>query len=513
MSTPNPTQPTLHIQSLGVISQFANEPGVTADQVKNLTDAITASPELVNQFNNAVSQGHLKAIKPLANPNAGGEYHPNSQEMHMPLGGLTTPTVPGGPGYNQGEITFVLGHELQHGFNRTATAQAYSNFETALKTQAQQKTGVRDYTDEIDTLIKSNRRDEAGAEIAGFNAIVSAAKVKNPNATLGDIYEMQPGRLADFIDRTGGSPSYTYTLKPNLTQNPDMTLTANTANLEAMGKNYFDKAAAASKLGHHGNSDYTNYYGAYAIGRAAIFERHYNPTPAGQVEKPLTLDMKSLKLDEKLVEENGINLGTNTARMPYSDIGQTPAKQGHFDHTSTTHTHVPIAAHTYEEVLRQAGMLRPESPALNGHEQQVTPRDPRDPDHPQHGKQQSVRGLISDLYQRHGQSLSEEQLDSATACVMRDAQKTGLKGVGALYFSENYDTRQPNYNGNLIALERVPREAHDRVSATPIEDTRQFKPEQAYQQYEQAVQQQQQLQQVQQQNPQPEPPTQRGPSM
>ena len=83
MSTPNPTTPSLNSKSQSVITAFGKEPNVTADQVKNLTDAITASPELVNQFNRAFSQGHLKAIKPLANANAGGEYHRGINEVHM----------------------------------------------------------------------------------------------------------------------------------------------------------------------------------------------------------------------------------------------------------------------------------------------------------------------------------------------------------------------------------------------------------------------------------------------
>lgn len=136
---------------------------------------------------------------------------------------------------------------------------------------------------------------------------------------------------------------------------------------------------------------------------------------------------------------------------------------------------------------------------LDSHQQRLAPRDPRDPEHPEYGKQQSIRQMISELYQHHGQPLSKEQLDAATAGVMRDAQKANLKNVGDLRFSENYATGEPNYKGNLIALERSPRQPQDRISATAIEEIKQGNPDRIYRQYEHERQQQEMQRVVQQQ--------------
>jgi hypothetical protein len=334
--------PTLSTQAQTIITTFGQQPGVAQDQVNNLQSIINNSPALIDQVNNAVAQGHLTQIVPLTNPNAGGEYDGQNKAMRLPLASLSTPAV--GP-FQAGNPAFVLGHELQHGFNHAATKQAYQDFRQEITQKAQETTFPHDYTAATSKLIAANRRDEAGSEIAGWNAVVGMVKNSNPNATLKDVYDTSPFRMSDFIDRGGTAPNYTYAMKPNLTLNADMSLTASPVNIEAMGKNYFDKPAVSpGGLGHHGNSDYANYYGAYAIGQAAQMERHYNPLQAGVTPQPIALNLTQLRLNEPLLEQNGINLGTNQQPMPYINTGVTPASQGHFNHTATTHTHVPIAA-------------------------------------------------------------------------------------------------------------------------------------------------------------------------
>ena len=62
-----------------------------------------------------------------------------------------------------------------------------------------------------------------------------------------------------------------------------------------------------------------------------------NPALAGKLQ----LDMRGLKLDEKLLEQNGIWLGAPAARCPYQDT-RAPHVAEHFDHTADSHQHVPI---------------------------------------------------------------------------------------------------------------------------------------------------------------------------
>jgi hypothetical protein len=150
--------------------------------------------------------------------------------------------------------------------------------------------------------------------------------------------------MADFITENSASVPPTYTLKHNLTLNPDLTLSPTAANVEGMGKNYFDHSPERAHLGFRGNSDYASYYGAYAVGLIGQLERQYHPPQPGVEPPRVTLDMRSLHLSERLMEENGINLGANTQPLPYMDRSTTPTTLHHFDHTVATHTFVPVQA-------------------------------------------------------------------------------------------------------------------------------------------------------------------------
>jgi len=461
--------PTLSPQAQAMVIAFGHQPGVTPDQANNLQAVINASPVLIDQVNNAVAAGHLQQFAPLTHANAGGEYDGQSKAMRLPLAMLTTPS-PGQPPFNAGEPTFVLGHELQHGFNHAATTQAYQTFFNEARQKAHEPAGPRDYTAATANLVAANRRDEAGAEIAGWNAVVDRVKGTNPHPTLQDIYDAEPGRMADFIDQSLSGAPYTYTLRSNLTLNPDLTLSASAANLEAMGQNYFDKAPANTKLGHHGNSDYANYYGAYAVGVVADLERHYNPPQRGVASPQMALDLSQLRLTEKLMEENGINLGTNTQPMPYFDSSTTPPTAGLFQHTQTTHQHtIPIAAQALEverTALRQQGTTLQRS-------------DPSQADHPDHALYQQIRSGVEKLQPHPGRNDDPASEGRMTASLLVLAKQSGLERVDHVVLSEQRGDLQKDENVFLVqgqqadpAHARTMMKTNDAVSAPEVDSYR-----------------------------------------
>ncbi|MGO4775003.1 hypothetical protein AB4084_05695, partial [Lysobacter sp. 2RAB21] len=120
-----------------LLDDFGKQPGVSANAVKNLTDTIKGSPALTDQLNGAVAAGHLKSFKALTDPNMGGAYNGGTQTMSLPVAGLDA-------GFNKGEITFVLGHEVQHGFNRAARDAVRSTFYTEAQALAKNPAAVHD---------------------------------------------------------------------------------------------------------------------------------------------------------------------------------------------------------------------------------------------------------------------------------------------------------------------------------------------------------------------------------
>ncbi|MGO4701278.1 XVIPCD domain-containing protein [Dyella sp. 2RAB6] len=405
----------LSTEAQAVVDAFGHQTGVTSQQLQNLQNTLNGSPALTQEVNDAVAQGHLQRIVPLTNPHAGGEYSPQDKEMRLPLTMLDSPAH---GAYKPGEATFVLGHELQHGFNAAEKAQASTRFGQELTAVAQSPDHQHDYTAPIGNLIAASRRDEAGAEISGWNAIVSAAQKDATDhhraaPTLQDIYKEQPFRMKDFIDVDRSHVPPTYSMKPNLEVDAHLHMATSAKNLEGMGQNYFDRAGG---LGHNGNSTYANYYGASAISDAVRFERAYNPPQPGVPAHEMRVDMANLHLSPRIVAENGINLGSNTAPAPYIDRSSGTSVDAQFRHSAGTHTYQPIA------------------PLPSTGEPGVTRLDQAA--HPDHGLYRQTLDAVHRLDVQHGRE-SDVSSNNLAAAVTVQARRDGLNKIDHVVLSED----------------------------------------------------------------------------
>ena len=440
----------LNPQAQVLLAQFGHDPGVTPDQIANLQAVIGSSPPLTAQVNAAVAAGHLKKFELLpAGTPAGGEYHPETQTIRLPPAMLTTPQ---GTSIDMAEPVFVLGHELQHGFNRLATKVANEILIKELEAEARTPAAMHDYTAAIGRRVAQNRRDEAGAEVSGWNALVGQLKNGNPNLALGDIYEKNSYRMADFIEKNGAVVPPTYTLKPNLKLNPDMSMAPTPANIEAMGVNYFDKAAKAFGgsvgLGHLGHSDYVNYYGTSAISAAAQVDTR-DARPYNGVQPKMVIDMQQLGLDESLLEENGLFIGRgNPQPKAYYDSSHAPHARHHFDHTYTTHAYVPIAPGADAIPIGRA----------------PTPDDPR---HPDHALLEQIRSGVRELDREAGRSYDDtsERISRSLLARCKDQDRAQvLTRVDHVVLGTNGE--------NIFAVQgRMDDPAHSRVHVPVVQAT------------------------------------------
>lgn len=338
--------------------------GLTADQRTNFNNAVQNSPALVTQINAAVASGDLRGFSLLpAGTNAGGQYDPVGRTMQLPASIMTSPAAPAR--YDAGELTFVMGHEIQHAINRPTQEAATNTLAQDVTRIAQTPQAVHDYTQPLANRLAANRQDEATAHIAGFNATVSMVRSGNgnQNPSLEDIYRANPARMQDFIAVTPGNPS-TYALRAGLTLNADMTMTPNAANTEAMGQHFFDKPAASTRIGPNGDSNYQNYYATAWVGYAAQVERAYAPVHAANgITTQMHLNMNTLGINEPQLERNGLDLGGAGVRQPFHDTSTNPPTQGNFDHTAGTNRHVPIPTPDVPPTARAAEAPIPGSPS------------------------------------------------------------------------------------------------------------------------------------------------------
>ncbi|MCC4604419.1 XVIPCD domain-containing protein [Xanthomonas campestris] len=338
---------------------------VDQDMVRNLQSTLNGSPVLAAQIKQAVSQGHVQHISLLGNSMAAGAtYDGNTVQqdgtpkgINLPPLGLQTKTAANPQGrYDAQDMTFVLGHEIQHGFNDATKDRATQAFMQGIGAQARAPGPLHDYTDELRAYIQSGREDEAKAEIAGWNALLSREHQSNPNITLAGMGSIRNTRIYDFV--TPNTPSSPSSPLPGLTFNQDGSLSQTPANIAAMGQHYFDRPSALHAqpnqrpvhLGEHKpnpTADYTNFYGTWALEQIIAAEDQAKVRYQG-AKPQIAIDMAALGLKEDLIEMEGLNLGANKAPRSYLDTSQTPAARGHFHHTQDgsqghDHQYVPIA--------------------------------------------------------------------------------------------------------------------------------------------------------------------------
>ena len=372
--------------------------GPASPSYRNLRSAIESSPVLQQQMEAAVARGDLKhfAFMPQ-NEHAGASYNPQTQTINLKQLNLADPN-------QQHLLTFLIGHELQHGLNRQQTAAQKQQFVQQATQVLQSGQQVHNYAPVFRQMLAVNRRDEASSHIAGWNAFVSRVKHDNPQATLAQVVgiagEKGVGYVADFIQAKQVDGQIQFSAKPGFTLNTDLSITANAQNIEAAGKHYFDKTPTQARIGARGNSDYSNFYAADLVSYVCQLES-LNPSLAGK----LTLDMRGEGLKESLLEQDGISLGNNPppgTRCTYYDT-RSPDTARHFDHTISTHRYVPIQS------LPEPTVLTKDDPALTQPSRRELSAQERQWD-------QTMEKLITPKLE--GQGYSAEQIENIKAASM-----------------------------------------------------------------------------------------------
>ena len=342
--------------------RFAHKPGVTADMHDNLEKSINGSPVLVDQFKDAVrdeSQRHLRSFNLHTRVGAGGSYDPNERSMKLTPASLTLGT------FDQHNMAFVLGHEMEHGFNRERLERSKDAYIASLRTIAGDNNPINDYTAPAMRRLQAHRVDEAESHIAGWNAMLSYEQQRsgNQNVTLLDMWNnADKSRVADFaeLDATGNIKLDTNGNaigKSGLSFNADNSITPSTGpngNVAKMGEYFFDQppvgtpgklAIDTMNIGPYRHSDYPNHYGAVVVGLAIWAEREISAPKHGNASQ-MRLSMQQLKFNEVLLEENGLTIGSGgTASQRYRDTSMTPPTISRFDHTydgPNKNQHVPV---------------------------------------------------------------------------------------------------------------------------------------------------------------------------
>lgn len=360
---------------------------VSQDMVDNLQATLNGSPALVAQLRQASAGRAPTQAAPMrgfeslpGTVHAGGTYNADTGALALPPAVLHRPSAAfQSDAHARTDLMFVLGHELQHGLNAAAKQAERSRFIEDIAQIARGGGPAHDYTVPLLRYQEAARRDEAKAQIAGWNATLSELQQNLAGANLAEMFDLAnretnkgTQRINDFVvrDETSGQ----VTSRPGLAFEHDGSLRMTEANIAAVARQYFDKSPEQTRIGHHGDSDYPNYYGADAV-TVVIYTHRQLARQADGSTPPIQLDMDQLRLREVLLERNGLAFPPGSTPLPtgadtdvrqaYLDIGQDPPVAGHFDFTRTPegtphrHQHRPIPAP--EQAGAASGVSQPET--------------------------------------------------------------------------------------------------------------------------------------------------------
>ena len=187
---------------------------------RNLRDLIERSPSLKSDLQQSIADGNLKEIRIFESNanNTGAEYSRKRQSIQIPESDLLQYRT--SRHYDE-EMIFKLGHEMRHAMDRANATRGNDRFNNEVWRISESAGTRHDYTTVVADFIDENRQRESYAHIGGFNAISSMARMQNPDATLKDIYEAYPARMADFIE-VAGVRGKSFSLKEGLTLDANM---------------------------------------------------------------------------------------------------------------------------------------------------------------------------------------------------------------------------------------------------------------------------------------------------
>lgn len=328
---------------------------VSQEMVGNLQRALGASPALLHQVALAAGakpEPHLENFSILPEGQGmGAAYDGDAKAVLIPANRLQARSESNLQGFDQVAMVYTLAHETQHAFNHERKQLAWREFHAEVRQIARDHNPVNDYTRPVAKILQASRTDEAEGEIAGWNAVLSMKQQADPSAGLEEMRRTPGSRAYLFITQDPRSGALIG--KSGLSFNDDASVAASPQNIEAMGKNYFDRDSRRDRpdsgelvgLGPNKESNYPNYYARNAIEQLITIDRKHARTVGG-IEPQMHLNMEALGLEERLIERLGLQISPRPQeRQPYYDTSQSPPALRHFDHTKTgpsLNQHVPI---------------------------------------------------------------------------------------------------------------------------------------------------------------------------
>jgi hypothetical protein len=295
-----------------VIDEFASQKNLPPNALKNVEEAIDSSIYLENRMIESIRSGNLKHIALTPNAHEGGHF--NDETGTLALNRSVFLPVQQGEGHSVvvDRIVSVMGHEIGHSgqseWRNLELKEFRGAISSAVWTEREPPNNHMDLTKPVDRYLDFTRRDEAMAEISGWNALADRVRGTKESVPEREMLERQLVATSCVDLKADGSLQLGKGIQ--LSDNGSIYIGKpmdRSANLEAVAACHYDMPAETARLGAHGDANYRNYYGAYAISVVASTVNSAEKN-LGRDADDIRLDMSELKLDRTKLERVGLDL-------------------------------------------------------------------------------------------------------------------------------------------------------------------------------------------------------------
>ena len=296
------------------------------EQYRNFRSMMAASPKLIDDFNLAAKLGIIKELTPVTGSNAGGSYSPDDNSLSIPLSRFDNANFGMKEMFNQ---IFVMAHETRHAFNNLPNNSEYEKAKDAFLAAAQKETSklypLRDNNAPLSEYIAFFRKDEAQAQVAGANAVISAMLNFNITPDAANFQKYLPNKTAGFfIDANRKPPVFKSGYYQSNSTNPYLD-EGDPRVLETAAQNYYDLPPAGTGFefcpSTGTKSDYVNAQIIYPLSMSVSYDLQAKDQVPSRQGEPFKLNMRDFavrkidgsgyvhfKLDAKLISENGLQI-------------------------------------------------------------------------------------------------------------------------------------------------------------------------------------------------------------
>ncbi|WP_343742762.1 beta strand repeat-containing protein [Herbaspirillum huttiense] len=241
-----------------ILTRFSQRKEVSADAYQAIITALEKSPVLTAELNAAADGGGLLSFDILpASSNAGAQFGNGTLQLKVSQIGI--------PSSSEADLIFQIGHETQHALNAGDTDKAWATFSSDVTSLAK-SSSPQDYTQILEALQAQEGRDEATAQISGWNAYVDYVNHITP---AGQAPDYTGSFYSQFFISKNGTPVEGIAFGKNADGTVNYFVDPKIESNVIAERNAYFYQQDTTHLGQNGNEDYPSYYAGNAVSKIA----------------------------------------------------------------------------------------------------------------------------------------------------------------------------------------------------------------------------------------------------